>query len=149
MNLQYPAWCFLFQSSLMFQTNLVKLLLMHQANPNLLNCNEEKASGRLWASWDHWAVTVSFLLYVSCSSWAWLGNESQPLWEALWKPAQFNMIHDSDALIQDKGTLESSYVNGLLCPSFTTCFSGLNFQGGDSCSVITLKYFFFFCFCVN
>ncbi|XP_039082589.1 unconventional myosin-XVI [Hyaena hyaena] len=26
------------------QTNLVKLLLMHQANPNLLNCNEEKAS---------------------------------------------------------------------------------------------------------
>ncbi|XP_066236665.1 unconventional myosin-XVI isoform X1 [Saccopteryx leptura] len=26
------------------QTNLVKLLLMHHANPNLLNCNEEKAS---------------------------------------------------------------------------------------------------------
>ncbi|KAM5312126.1 unconventional myosin-XVI isoform 1-T1 [Glossophaga mutica] len=26
------------------QTNLVKILLMHQANPNLLNCNEEKAS---------------------------------------------------------------------------------------------------------
>uniref|UniRef100_Q9Y6X6-4 Isoform 4 of Unconventional myosin-XVI n=1 Tax=Homo sapiens TaxID=9606 RepID=Q9Y6X6-4 len=26
------------------QTNLVKLLLMHQANPHLVNCNEEKAS---------------------------------------------------------------------------------------------------------
>lgn len=46
-NLQHPAWYSLFRLSLMFQTSLVKILLMHQANPNLLNCNEEKASGRL------------------------------------------------------------------------------------------------------
>jgi hypothetical protein len=31
----------------LLQTTLVKLLLAHQANPHLVNCNGEKPSGRL------------------------------------------------------------------------------------------------------
>lgn len=50
----------------LFQTHLVKLLLMHWANPNLLNCNNEKPSGG-WKSMCIMCATIlwhifSFLL---------------------------------------------------------------------------------------